>query len=227
MPNILQKYHDSPKYFPRCEKGFIGPIGDDLPSLVPIVVALLLFFSIFALTLNTYNTKNDEIRKQTEMTSVARELKGDSLILDSASFAQKCEALKLKKYPYNFMVALYGTNVDMASVVADFSNASKNSDDLDYLTSDSVNFLKQDYQREVQDDTTDPGNGFLRTTTFVEKKSVFFCNYRMVGGTDFSASKKNYLLRFYPVAIQYPKALSATDVQYLIVPGLMTMVFWA
>ncbi|MEI7961788.1 MAG: hypothetical protein WCI04_05645 [archaeon] len=209
------------------QKGFIGPIGDDLPSLVPIVVALLLFFSIFALTLNSYNSKNADLKKQIEMTSVARELKGDSLILDVESFSKKCETLKLKKYPYNFMAAIYSTTVNMGDVVGDFSKVSQNITDLEYPSSDETNFLKQKFveQNTVSVAVVDSG-GYLRTTVFNNKNTAFFCNYKMVGGTEFSSQKKNYLLRFYPVAVQLPLEVSVGEVQYLTVPALMGMVFW-
>jgi len=38
-------------------KGFIGPIGDDLPSIIAIMLALGLFFSAVVYTLDTYNQK--------------------------------------------------------------------------------------------------------------------------------------------------------------------------
>lgn len=194
-------------------KGFIGPIGDDLPSLVPIVAALLLFFSIFALTLNTYETKNDEIRKQTDMTSVSRELKGDSLILDVTQFSQKCQDIQLKKFPYSFMAGIYGTDVDITHVTEDFSLASANAGDpvalQSYVNSDDARFLKQ-----IMDPST---------------KQAFFCSYTRVGGKSFSASKKAYLLRFYPVGVQLPKEFTIAgnkETHYLIVPAVMAMVFW-
>ena len=213
--------------FRKLQKGFIGPIGDDLPSLVPIVVALLLFFSIFALTLNSYNSKNAEIKKQIDMASVARELKGDSLILDVESFTKKCNTLKLKKYPYNFMVALYSTTVNMGDVVGDFSEISKNISDLEYPNSDETNFLKQKFISTNQSEDADvTDSGYLRSTSFTEDTTAFFCSYKMVGGTEFSSAKKNYLIRFYPVAVQLPIQVTEEEIQYLTVPALMGMVFW-
>jgi hypothetical protein len=38
-------------------KGFIGPIGDDLPSIIALMLALGLFFSAVIYTLNVYNQK--------------------------------------------------------------------------------------------------------------------------------------------------------------------------
>ena len=38
-------------------KGFIGPISDDLPSLVAILLALSIFFGSLSFALNSYNEK--------------------------------------------------------------------------------------------------------------------------------------------------------------------------
>jgi len=39
------------------KKGFIGPIGDDLPSIISIMLALGIFFSAITYTLDIYNQK--------------------------------------------------------------------------------------------------------------------------------------------------------------------------
>ena len=41
----------------KQKKGFIGPIGDDLPSIIAILLGLSLFFSGLSFTLNVYNHK--------------------------------------------------------------------------------------------------------------------------------------------------------------------------
>jgi len=155
------------------------------------------------MTLNTYNSKNDEIQKQTTMTSVAREIKGDSLVLGLAQFKKKCDGLQVKKYPYSFMIGFYSTDVDLTQVVEDFAKAS--SQGASYVNTDLSFMLKQ---------PTAPGS-----------QEAYFCNYSAIGGKSFSTAKKNYLVRFYPIALQYPVSYGATT-QYLIVPALMAMVFW-
>jgi len=59
----------------------------------------------------------------------------------------------------------------------------------------------------------------------------YFCVYRHVGAKSFTeSSKKTYLLRYYPVAVQ--KLITRTGPEgtliseYLIVPGIMAMVVW-
>jgi hypothetical protein len=179
------------------QKGFMGPIGDDLPSLIPIVVALLLFFTIFSLTLNTYNTKNSDIRKQMDMTSVARELKGDSLILGINQFNSRCDSIKLKKFPYNFVAGIYSSESDLKSILADFVSMSQ---DESISDSDSTDLLKSEDQG-------------------------FFCNYVKIGSNPFTGKERSYLLRYYPVAVQYTLSIGNSN-QYVILPAVMAMVVW-
>ncbi|MFA6065220.1 MAG: hypothetical protein WCW44_01355 [archaeon] len=179
------------------QKGFIGPIGDDLPSLVPIVTALLLFFTIFTITLNTYNTKNLEITKQVEMTSVARELKGDSLILDVNQFDTKCRSTKLKKYPYNFMTAIYPSEKDISKAVVDFANIASSADFGENILKDSL----------------------LGTDEY------YFCSYGKIGSKAFTGKEKSYLVRYYPVAVAVRSGDSKFP-QYIIIPSILAMVVW-
>jgi hypothetical protein len=182
------------------KKGFIGPIGDDLPSLVPIVVSLVLFFSIFALTLNTYNTKNTYLRKQMDMTSVAREIKGDSLILGIDQFETKCASVKTKFLPYNFMTGLYSADNPLSGTKKDFVDASFNQDNLTSL-------------------------GFLNADNNFGELKPFFCEYAKPGAKAFTGKEKNYLVRYYPVAIQKEVEIDGRG-QFIVVPGIMAMVVW-
>lgn len=185
------------------KKGFIGPIGDDLPSLIPIVTGLVIFFSIFVLTLNTYNEKNVFLEKQIDMTTVARDIKGDSLILNWSQFNDRCNGMKLKRYPYSFMIAIYDNEVDVTKIVSEFKDISLDNYE-NNLTSQEFDFLSQG---------TDEGN------------RNFFCSYLRVGGRDFSENKRQYVVRFYPIAVQQPVS-SASSTYHLIVPAVMAMVVW-
>jgi len=182
------------------KKGFIGPIGDDLPSLIPIVVALVLFFSIFTMTLNTYNSKNASIAKQADMTAVSRMIKGDSLIVDMNQFQQRCANVRIKTYPYSVMVGIYQLDsvLDISTVVNDFVNSPISAGP----SGISENFM---------------------TAPFKSDPSVpYFCSYKKVAAPDFSSLQKNYLLRFYPIAVQ----IQQSGGTYLIVPAMMAMVIW-
>ncbi len=185
------------------KRGFIGPIGDDLPSLVPLVISLLLFFSIFTLTLDTYNSKNFFINKQIEMTSAAREIKGDSLILNIDQFMKKCRTVSGKNFPYNFMVGIYGADSDLRTTVTDLLS--------------------------LQDNGPDPNNPIL-SASLAGSMQNYFCVYKHIGARPFSQNAKTtYLLRYYPVAVQQAITRTvngATVTEYLVIPGVMAMVVW-
>jgi len=187
------------------KKGFIGAIGDDLPSLIPLVVSLLLFFSIFSMTLNSYGTKNAAINKQSEMITAAREIKGDSLILDFEQFKSRCDLVKLKKYPYSFMIGIYDFKGDPAKT----SSAN--------ITQDFVG------SKVVGNQGSD--NLFFGADAAGENQK-YFCGYKRLGFPEFGTKTKNYLMRFYPVAIQIAVDNSTGGKDYYIEPGLMAMVVW-
>lgn len=189
------------------KKGFIGPIGDDLPSLVPIVVSLLLFFTIFSVTLNAFNSKNTELNKQTLMIATSRELKGDSIILSTEQFYERCDLVKLKYSPYSFITLIYPTDSELDqenpldNVINDFSNI-KIANDGKVDVSSISNFVLK------------------------EEKNAFVCAYKRKLGSDFTTKTRAYFLRYYPVAIQIKKTLGAYGEYYVTVPGVMAMVVW-
>ena len=193
----------------RFEKGFIGAIGDDLPSLIPIVFALLIFFSAFSSTLSVYNRSNSQVVTDMGMLSVARTLKGDSLLLNYSQFEGRCNDLRIQKFPYNFMVAIYKADKQLETVVSDFSDVRIESDDV----SDSKGL-----------------ENFLKGETTSGDKS-YFCGYLKLGSKDFGdlasgqEEREEYMLRYYPVAIQ-TKVTIETKEYYVIIPGVMAMVIW-
>ncbi|MEK6959164.1 MAG: hypothetical protein AABW59_03915 [archaeon] len=183
------------------KKGFLGPIGDDLPSMIPIVMSLALFFMVFGATFSTYNTKNATIRQQFELTSVARELKGDSLLLSVDQFEQRCNDVKLNTYPYSFMAGVYRADADLDSIFSDFEKAGNGEMAEDRILSDI--------------DSPD------------SEGKYYFCKFKRSGAAEFSLKQKKYTVRFYPIAVQvYQGGSGTTGGTYLITPGLMAMVVW-
>jgi len=171
---VNKKLFSSWKHF--SPRGFIGPIGDDLPSIIPIVVALLLFFTIFSVTLNSFNQKNDLQRRQIEMISIARELKGNSLIESLDQFTENCNSSKLEKRAYSFLAVIFQSNYEGAETISDLQQFVDGGNANEYM---------------LGEDAAD-GTG----------KKYFSCMYTRVGGMNFSGKEKNYFIRFYPVAVQ-------------------------
>jgi hypothetical protein len=187
------------------EKGFIGAIGDDLPSLIPIIVALLLFFTIFSITLSTYNQKNAFLRQNVTLMNVSRELKGDSLILNVDNFLNNCEKMQVNNYEQNFMAAIYSNE----KIVEMFAN--------------NKNFL-DDFKNVDPNDPLDNDN-FLQGLDKDGYNEAYFCFYKKLGGRQITDARANYSTRFYPVAFQ--QRVGVDGIEYIIIsPGMMVMVIW-
>ncbi len=187
-------------------KGFIGAIGDDLPSLIPIVVALLLFFTIFALTLNSYTEKNIELKKNLSLLAISRDLKGDSLLLNVDQFRDRCTMVQNEIHEYNFRVAIYSNEKlkELAElkeqVITDFK-------------SDSFSELGGEFEN------------FLTGLNKGSEQETYSCEYLRKGAKKLTDKKSNYLMRFYPVAVQTDMTIQESDYK-LIVPAIMVMVIW-
>jgi hypothetical protein len=184
------------------KKGFIGAIGDDLPSLIPIIVALVLFFTIFSLTLNTYTTKNITLRKNMSLMSISRELKGDSLLLDVNQFLTRCDNTRLNTHEYNFRVAVY-SNEQLKQIAEDGQQLIDDFIDVDF---GEEHFLEGNYG--------DTGT-----------KRKYYCEYKRPAAKDLSGKRAKYLTRFYPVAVQMEEEINFQ--KYLLIePAILVMVIW-
>jgi hypothetical protein len=140
------------------------------------------------------------------MTSVAREVKGDSMVLGVEQFLNRCDSIKSKRFPYNFMIGIFGADVQLENISAEFADIASNNYDAD--AGSAYSLLRQDV------------DGSSR---------YFFCSYSRIGASEFSSKKKGYSLRFYPIAVQHPILVNAGGIdQYysLSIPGVMAMVVW-
>jgi hypothetical protein len=90
----------------KSNKGFIGTIGDDLPSLIPIFIGLLVFFSVFLNTYNVYKNNTDIYSLQQEAISISITLKENSLIPNYESFNNTCKKINTNKNWSAFIVDL-------------------------------------------------------------------------------------------------------------------------
>ncbi len=83
--------------FRKSSKGFLGPIGDDLPSLIPLVFALTIFFSVFTFTWNIFDSRNTGFDDNIAVLRVASILKSNSYIANHSVFEGRCEEAKSQK----------------------------------------------------------------------------------------------------------------------------------
>ncbi|MDD3159825.1 MAG: hypothetical protein PHQ98_02565 [Candidatus ainarchaeum sp.] len=182
------------------QKGFIGPIGDDLPSLVPIVFALLLFFTIFTATMDTFAKKNKTFEENLSSIALARQLRGDSLILDYDQFKSRCDLANLTNYSFNYSVAIYNP----------FSQDSQ------------IGFNPDDFMTEFVENNVN-SDLFLQIPLVNGKK--FVCEYKKPGSSQLSINNKNYYYRFYPVAVSLKKDFDGGEYS-IIVPTYLVVLIW-
>lgn len=82
------------------QKGFIGPIGDDLPSLVPLLLALTIFFLTFTNAWNSFDLKRGAFESDLSALQVARILRSSSYIAGPDNFYELCSTLNVQKLKY-------------------------------------------------------------------------------------------------------------------------------
>jgi hypothetical protein len=86
--------------FRTGQKGYLGPIGDDIPSLIPILVGLVTFFAAFTFTLNEYNARTASFSADRDTLVIANALKGDSYIATYPEFDSACKGLRVRGLNY-------------------------------------------------------------------------------------------------------------------------------
>lgn len=90
-------------------KGFIGPIGDDLPSLIPLIFALVVFFSSFNAAMQTFEKRNSDFVDDLDALKVARILRSNGYISSLEEFKKICSLITVKSI--NFEAGLMHLNV--------------------------------------------------------------------------------------------------------------------
>jgi len=100
------------------QRGFLGPIGDDLPALIPLLFALVVFFSVFTFAFTSFDQKTQLFQMHLTAINIGRTIKGASYIsgycnpklegtgCDALSFATKCNQLKRDITQVRFMAGL-------------------------------------------------------------------------------------------------------------------------
>jgi len=78
----------------KKSKGFLGPIGDDLPSLIPLLFALVMFFYVFTFTWNVFDERGREFNDSIDALSVGNTMKGNNYIRGFEGFEQNCNESK-------------------------------------------------------------------------------------------------------------------------------------
>lgn len=171
------------------EKGFIGVIGDDLPSLLPIIAGLLLFFSTFNTALSTFSEAKTVFENSEKLIQIIKAVRGDNYISSYKDFVEGCAKIPVKGLFYK--VAL----VDSALFRVPESGLPK------------IEFF--DVRRFVLDDDY-ARNSIAFSIITPEGKKVFLCSktFNLENYSEEEIKKlketqiRNLFTRIYPVAFE-------------------------
>jgi len=75
-------------------KGFLGPIGDDLPSLIPLVFALTIFFYVFTFSWNVFDERNNDFANDIAILRISSVLRANSYVSGYDGFLERCNEAK-------------------------------------------------------------------------------------------------------------------------------------
>ena len=90
------------------EKGFIGPIGDDLPSLIPIIFSLVIFFSTFTTSFVAFDEGNTRFDHTIKILKISSEMRGDKYLNSAEEFFDLCDGISVRGV--NFQAAIVELN---------------------------------------------------------------------------------------------------------------------
>ncbi len=179
-------------------KGFLGPIGDDLPSLIPLVFSLVLFFTTFTFAFNAFESRNSYFDDSVNILTISSSLKQGSYILNHSQFLESCNGLSVSRL--NFKVALVSLD-DYANGTGPFAGNQRidveSLDDLAYFVSNPPN------------------------DSSALDKNVFVCSNSSKPPKN---NSNNLLLRLYPVTLETHEF--ETKAGFAVKPMLMVVVTW-
>lgn len=71
-------------------RGFLGPIGDDLPSLIPLLFSLVMFFSTFTYAFNSFELRNKSFSNDLSVLKISAIIKSNGYIENYGAFSKRC-----------------------------------------------------------------------------------------------------------------------------------------
>jgi hypothetical protein len=85
-------------------KGFIGPVGDDMPSLTPLIFGLLMFFGAFTTAFTSFNQRNSDFSSDIEVLKISKQLESNGYIYSYENFQDLCN--QINSTNIKFMAAI-------------------------------------------------------------------------------------------------------------------------
>ncbi len=123
----------------RVSLGFLGPIGDDLPSLIPLLFALTLFFYVFTFTWGVFDKRDAAFNDALAILRVGSALKANSYISNIEKFRERCETAK-EVQRMRFLAGLLEVPTGPGESVEEFDIEKLSSGDLHFFSADDETF---------------------------------------------------------------------------------------
>ncbi len=205
------------------KKGFLGPIGDDLPSLIPLLFALVIFFSTFTSTFNVYQKGAATFSNNTDVLRLANVLKGDSYLRDFSEFETACNQVTV-------------SGISFKAFIIPLKIGSQN---FNFNPKELVN--KDETQILVSDGKTETISVLERADSSNELKKFKCSNIPdeenlILQKKDIVSSEDSLFVRFFPIAfedklkcgvIENPHGLTGcTKTGFAVRPVLLVVVAW-
>ena len=184
----------------QAQKGFLGPIGDDLPSLIPLVFGLLIFFTVFTQTSNTFDQRNAMFDDALSVVRLSDIFVGSSYIISDSSGSKQFDSL------CNTAQSIRTMNWKAGLIQLNTGSLEKKAP-AEFFQSIDVASLD---------------NSFFSLEISPSNKKLFSCTNTKEPLTYFS---ENTIVRFYPVALEI-NLLDKPSNKFFVKPMLLVIVAW-
>ena len=143
----------------RSPKGFLGPIGDDLPSLIPLIFALMMFFYVFTFTWNVFDQRSKVFDDAISVLRVGNTLKGGNYVRGIDAFNQKCaKAQNMRNVKF-----LAGLIPLSTSSETEFAGLDVETLESDFFSNNGKQFICSNIDLEEEKPGLESSNLFIRS----------------------------------------------------------------
>ncbi len=189
-------------------KAFLGAIGDDLPSLIPLVFAILIFMSVFISTWNTYTEKTEKMQIFLYALKLGDVLSSKDYLSTYGDFEKNCQRAQTEK-KYRFIAGLVHLPPNPLEKESQHLPTIELSDLIDYQTA-----IREDRDLDLVNNEV-----FLYEETKEGKKYYYCTNTKSNPSSDLT-------IQLYPVALERNIVLENGEKKFYVEPALLVIAIW-
>lgn len=131
------------------QKAFLGPIGDDLPSLIPLMFALIIFFSGFYMAMAAYTERGEDFDNDLAVTQISNALRGTGFISGVQDFDNLCNSLNIQNPKYFAALTELSLNPEKNTDVNIFDfEVYKDKEGKEFICTNFEEDFKQEFTKE-------------------------------------------------------------------------------